>query len=137
MDPTGATPVAMGGLLAAAPAALILGYSTARVGASLCNELRNAVFAKVTQAAIRRVASQVFGHLHGMDLAFHLSRQTGAVSRVIDRGTRGINFILRWAGARVGRMEWPRRSPPRRLPAAAAAPPAAPWCSTWCPRRWR
>ena len=50
---------------------------------------------QVTQGAIRSVAARVFSHLHGMDLAFHLSRQTGAVSRVIDRGTRGINFILR------------------------------------------
>ena len=50
---------------------------------------------QVTQGAIRQVANRVFGHLHGLDLAFHLSRQTGAVSRVIDRGTRGINFILR------------------------------------------
>jgi hypothetical protein len=53
---------------------------------------------QVTQGAIRSVAARVFSHLHGMDLAFHLSRQTGAVSRVIDRGTRGINFILRCAG---------------------------------------
>ena len=57
---------------------------------------------QVTQGAIRSVANRVFTHLHGMDLAFHLSRQTGAVSRVIDRGTRGINFILRCAGVRVG-----------------------------------
>lgn len=49
----------------------------------------------MTQGAIRSVANRVFSHLHGLDLAFHLSRQTGAVSRVIDRGTRGINFILR------------------------------------------
>ena len=51
--------------------------------------------AQVTQRAIRSVANAVFAHLHDLDLAFHLSRQTGAVARVIDRGTRGINFILR------------------------------------------
>ena len=47
--------------------------------------------------AIRGVANRVFAHLHGMDLAFHLGRQTGGLARVIDRGTRGINFILRCA----------------------------------------
>jgi ATP-binding cassette, subfamily B (MDR/TAP), member 7 len=52
------------------------------------------LIAQVTQRAIRSVANQVFAHLHALDLAFHLGRQTGAVSRVIDRGTRGINFIL-------------------------------------------
>lgn len=65
-----------------------------RIGASLCNELRNAVFAQVTQGAIRTVANQVFRHLHRLDLSFHLERQTGAVSRIIDRGTRGVNFVL-------------------------------------------
>ena len=49
----------------------------------------------MTQGAIRAVANRVFSHLHGMDLAFHLGRQTGALARAIDRGTRGINFILR------------------------------------------
>ncbi|GAB4819644.1 hypothetical protein N2152v2_006690 [Parachlorella kessleri] len=93
-DPTGLTPASIGGVLALTPAALVMGYGVARAGSAFCNEMRNAVFAKVTQGAIRSIASKVFVHLHGMDLAFHLSRQTGAVSRVIDRGTRGINFIL-------------------------------------------
>ncbi|KAL4855557.1 ABC transporter B family member 25 [Chlorella vulgaris] len=92
-DPTGLTPATVAGVFALTPPALIVGYGVARAGASLCNEARNAV----TQGAIRAVANKVFGHLHGMDLGFHLSRQTGAVSRAIDRGTRGINFILRHA----------------------------------------
>lgn len=50
--------------------------------------------AQVSQAGIRNVASKVFRHLHELDLNFHLNRQTGALNRVIDRGTRGINFIL-------------------------------------------
>lgn len=58
------------------------------------NEARNAVFATVAQRAIRRVARQVFEHLHNLDLRFHLNRQTGALSRVIDRGSRSINFVL-------------------------------------------
>ncbi|XP_046573628.1 iron-sulfur clusters transporter ABCB7, mitochondrial-like [Haliotis rubra] len=74
--------------------ALLIGYGLARAGASALNELRNAVFAKVAQNSIRRVARNVFLHLHNLDLSFHLSRQTGAVSKAIDRGTRGINFVL-------------------------------------------
>ena len=60
----------------------------ARTGAALFNELRNAVFAKVAHNSIRKVAKNVFLHLHDMDLNFHLSRQTGALSKAIDRGTR-------------------------------------------------
>ncbi|KAG8336366.1 ATP-binding cassette sub- B member 7, mitochondrial [Homalodisca vitripennis] len=66
----------------------------ARAGAAGFNELRNAVFAKVAQHSIRRIARNVFLHLHNLDLSFHLSRQTGALSKTIDRGSRGINFVL-------------------------------------------
>jgi len=74
--------------------AILLGYGIARVGASGFNELRNAVFAKVSQHSVREIARNVFTHLHNLDLAFHLNRQTGALSKAIDRGSRGINFIL-------------------------------------------
>lgn len=74
--------------------AVLVGYGIARAGAAACNELRNAVFAKVSQGTIRIVARKVFLHLHNLDLEFHLSRQTGALHRTIDRGTRAINFIL-------------------------------------------
>eukprot|EP00890_Picochlorum_soloecismus_P000334 jgi/Picsp_1/1300/NSC_04781-R1_atp-binding cassette superfamily len=93
-DPSGMTPAAIGTIVSATPAMLILGYGVSRAGASFCNESRNAVFASITQNSIRSVANKVFRHLHGLDLAFHLNRQTGAVARVIDRGTRGINFIM-------------------------------------------
>ena len=93
-DPTGTTPIIVGGVMAAVPTSLILGYGAARAGASLCNEMRNAIFSEITQGAIRSVANRVFVHLHTLDLAFHLGKQTGAVGRIIDRGTRGINFIL-------------------------------------------
>ncbi|KAK2587478.1 hypothetical protein KPH14_003182 [Odynerus spinipes] len=73
---------------------LLISYGIARAGAAGFSELRNAVFAKVAQHSIRKVAKNVFLHLHNLDLAFHLSRQTGALSKVIDRGSRGINFIL-------------------------------------------
>ncbi|CAI9584157.1 unnamed protein product [Staurois parvus] len=56
--------------------------------------MRNAVFGKVAQSSIRRIAKNVFLHLHNLDLGFHLSRQTGALSKAIDRGTRGISFVL-------------------------------------------
>ncbi|XP_019851441.1 PREDICTED: ATP-binding cassette sub-family B member 7, mitochondrial [Amphimedon queenslandica] len=82
------------GALITGATALLLGYGAARIGASLFNELRNAVFAKVAQSSIRRVARRTFLHLHSLDLSYHVSRHTGAMSRAVDRGTRGINFIL-------------------------------------------
>ncbi|KAL6774149.1 ATM2 [Auxenochlorella protothecoides x Auxenochlorella symbiontica] len=93
-DPSGLTPASVAGLMVLGPTSLVLGYGLARIGASFCSEARNAVFASVAQSTIRNVAVRTFAHLHNLDLAFHLSRQTGAVSRVIDRGSRGINFVL-------------------------------------------
>ncbi|XP_019395916.1 PREDICTED: ATP-binding cassette sub-family B member 7, mitochondrial [Crocodylus porosus] len=74
--------------------AVLIGYGISRVGAALFNEARNAVFGKVAQNSIRRIAKNVFLHLHNLDLGFHLNRQTGALSKAIDRGTRGISFVL-------------------------------------------
>uniref|UniRef100_A0A5F8HIN8 Iron-sulfur clusters transporter ABCB7, mitochondrial n=1 Tax=Monodelphis domestica TaxID=13616 RepID=A0A5F8HIN8_MONDO len=74
--------------------AVLIGYGVSRAGAALFNEVRNAVFGKVAQNSIRRIARNVFLHLHNLDLSFHLSRQTGALSKAIDRGTRGISFVL-------------------------------------------
>ena len=75
----------------------------ARISASLFSELRNAVFAKVAQSSTRRVARTTFLHLHSLDLSYHLSRQTGAMSRAMDRGTRlvssHINSCLTFAVA--------------------------------------
>ncbi|CAG4966529.1 unnamed protein product [Parnassius apollo] len=73
---------------------LLVGYGIARATAAGFNELRNAVFAKVAQHSIRRLACNVFMHLHNLDLSFHLGRQTGALSKTIDRGSRAINFVL-------------------------------------------
>lgn len=73
---------------------LLIGYGVARLGSAGFNELRNAVFAKVAQNSIRKIANNVFLHLHNLDLEFHLGRQTGALSKMIDRGSRGINFVL-------------------------------------------
>ncbi|MBU0622960.1 MAG: ABC transporter ATP-binding protein/permease [Gammaproteobacteria bacterium] len=76
------------------PVALVIGYGVLRMLSTLFGELRDAIFAKVTQRAIRRLALQVFEHLHSLSLRFHLDRQTGGVSRDIERGTRGISFLL-------------------------------------------
>ncbi|KAH7104702.1 iron-sulfur clusters transporter ATM1 [Auriculariales sp. MPI-PUGE-AT-0066] len=80
---------------------LIVGYGVTRVGATLCSELLNAVFAKVGQRAVRKVARETFEHLMNLDIQFHLSRQTGGLTRAIDRGTKGITFII---GALVFRI---------------------------------
>ena len=76
------------------PLALLIGYGVLRLTSSAFAELRDAIFAKVTQSSIRSVALQVFKHLHGLSLRFHLERQTGGVSRDIERGSRGISFLL-------------------------------------------
>lgn len=83
-----------GGTAATVAGAMILAYGGARIGATLFQELRNAVFASVAQKAIRKVACNVFDHLLRLDLAFHLSKQTGGLTRAIDRGTKGISFLL-------------------------------------------
>ena len=76
------------------PLALLLLYGALRASNTLFAELRDIVFVRVTKRAIRRVALQVFRHLHSLSLRFHLERQTGGVSRDIDRGTRGISTLL-------------------------------------------
>ena len=76
------------------PVFLVVAYGLLRLFSTLFGELRDAVFAKVTQRAIRRVALKLFAHLHNLSLRFHLERQTGGVSRDIERGTRGISFLL-------------------------------------------
>lgn len=74
--------------------ATVLGYGIARSTASFFQEMRSVVFSPVAQIAIRQVATQTFLHLHAMDLNWHLSRQTGGLSRAVDRGTRGIQQVL-------------------------------------------
>jgi ATP-binding cassette subfamily B protein len=85
-----------GGVLAV-PAALIVGYGLLRIAAAGFGELRDAVFAAVQQRTVRRVALRTFRHLHGLALRFHLDRRTGGLSRAIDRGTTGIEAVLRLA----------------------------------------
>ncbi|MBI3146096.1 MAG: ABC transporter ATP-binding protein/permease [Pseudogulbenkiania sp.] len=80
--------------LLAIPVAALIGYGLARLMASLLGEMRDAIFARVIQGAVRTVARSVFEHLFRMSLRFHLDRQTGGMSRDIERGTRGIGFLL-------------------------------------------
>ena len=82
------------GALIVVPTMLIVAYGAARVGAQLFNELRDSVFAKVEQRAIRTIALSTFRHLHGLSLRFHLERQTGGLSRAVERGVRGMEFLL-------------------------------------------
>ncbi len=80
--------------LLAVPVTLLLAYALLRLSSTLFNELRDVVFVKVAQRAMRRVALEVFQHLHAMSLRFHLERQTGGLTRDIERGTRGISTLL-------------------------------------------
>ena len=95
-----------GNLAIALPLMLILGYGIARIGAAGFGEVRDALFASVSQRAVRLVALRTYEHLHRVSLRFHLDRQTGGLSRVIDRGDSACS---RCCGSR---------------------------CSTWCRRRW-
>jgi ATP-binding cassette, subfamily B, heavy metal transporter len=76
------------------PLALIVSYGFARFMVGIFGELRDFIFVRVGQHAQRTIALNTFKHLHGLSLQFHLSRQTGGLSRVIERGTRGIQFVL-------------------------------------------
>lgn len=86
--------IATGGTAATVAGTMIFAYGATRVGAAVFQEVRNAVFASVAQKAIRRVACNVFDHLLRLDLNFHLTKQTGGLTRAIDRGTKGISFLL-------------------------------------------
>lgn len=78
------------------PLLLVLAYGTLRFGSTLFSELRDAIFARVAERAMRRVSLRVFQHLHNRELAFHLDRKTGGLARDIERGTNGISFLLRF-----------------------------------------
>jgi ABC-type transport system involved in Fe-S cluster assembly fused permease/ATPase subunit len=91
-----AEPVTPEQLAVAVPVFLIVGYGIARLLSPAFGELRDAVFARVGQQALRRIALQVFRHLHHLSMRFHLDRRTGGLSRVIERGTQGVDFILRF-----------------------------------------
>lgn len=80
----------------AAPIALVLAYGALRLGSVLFGELRDTLFGRVTERAMRRIGLEVFNHLHRLDLNYHLNRQTGGVARDMERGITGISFVMRF-----------------------------------------
>ena len=81
-------------LLFGIPIAALAAYGLSRLSYIVFNEIRDAVFSKVSQHAVRQIAIKVFNHLHALSIRFHLERKTGALNRFIDRGTTGIQFLL-------------------------------------------
>jgi ATP-binding cassette subfamily B protein len=79
------------------PLGILVAYGALRLSTTLFTELREFVFARVTQRAVRTIALQVFRHLHSLSLRFHLNRQTGGMTRDIERGTRGISSLVSYA----------------------------------------
>jgi ABC-type transport system involved in Fe-S cluster assembly fused permease/ATPase subunit len=84
-------------LVIAVPAGLLFGYGLLRLSTSLFTELRELVFAKATAGAARRISLEVFQHLHALSLRFHLERQTGGMTRDIERGTRAVNSLISYS----------------------------------------
>jgi len=80
----------------ALPAFFILFYGALRFGSVFFGEIRDALFSRVTEHAMRKIGLRVFNHLHSLELAFHLDRATGGISRDIERGTNGISFLMRF-----------------------------------------
>ncbi len=83
-------------VLVVVPVALILAYGLARLSNVILGEIRDTVFGRVTERAMRRIGLKVFDHLHALDLDFHLNRRTGGLARDIERGTTGISFLMRF-----------------------------------------
>ena len=83
-------------ILIMVPLALIVAYGVARLATLAFGEIRDALFSKVSQHAMRQVTLNVFKHLHSLSLRFHLDKHTGGLNRFIDRGTKGIDFLLRF-----------------------------------------
>ena len=79
------------------PLGLLVAYAALRLSTSLLTELRDLVFAKATEGAARSISLQVFRHLHGMSLRFHLERQTGGMTRDIERGTRAVHSLVSYS----------------------------------------
>ena len=83
--------------LVVVPVALLFGYGLLRLSTTLFTELRELVFAKATEGAARRISLEVFRHLHALSLRFHLERQTGGMTRDIERGTRGVHSLISYS----------------------------------------
>ena len=78
------------------PVMMVVAYGFARLMGTVLQQLRDVVFARVGQHALRRLALRCFTHIHQLSLAYHISRRTGALSRIVDRGIKAIDFLLRF-----------------------------------------
>ncbi len=83
-------------------AGLVVAYGLARLGAVVFGELRDAIFVRVGQRAIRRLAIETFTHIHRLSLRYHITRKTGGLSRIIERGVKGVDFLLRFLLFSIG-----------------------------------
>jgi ATP-binding cassette subfamily B protein len=81
--------------LLSVPIFLVIAYAVVKIASNGFQQLRDAIFARVGQQALRQLAVKIFRHVHDLSLRFHLSRRTGGLNRIIDRGTKGIDFLLR------------------------------------------
>ena len=91
-----------GFLLALGPVALVVGFGLARAGQVGFNQMRDAVFARVGQRALRRLALETFEHIHALSMRYHIARKTGGLSRIIERGVKGVDFLLRFVLFSIG-----------------------------------
>ncbi len=89
-------------LMALGASGLVVAYGLARFGAVAFGELRDAVFVKVGQRALRQLALETFTHIHRLSLRYHITRKTGGLSRIIERGVKGVDFLLRFMLFSIG-----------------------------------
>ncbi|MCL4066792.1 ABC transporter ATP-binding protein/permease [Pseudomonas sp. GX19020] len=89
-------------IMALGAVGLVVAYGLARLGAVLFQELRDAVFVRVAQRALRRLALETFSHIHRLSMRYHISRRTGGLSRIIERGVKGVEFLLRFLLFSIG-----------------------------------
>jgi len=89
-------------LLAVGAVGLTIAYGVARLGAVGFNELRDAIFVRVGQRALRKLALETFSHIHRLSMRYHITRKTGGLSRIVERGVKGVEFLLRFLLFSVG-----------------------------------
>ncbi len=102
VDALAPAPPELGGMLVLGALGLTLAYGLARLAANGFQQLRDVIFAVVGQRAVRRLAVETFRHVHRLSLSYHLARRTGALSRVIERGVKGVDFLLRFLVLNLG-----------------------------------
>jgi ATP-binding cassette, subfamily B, heavy metal transporter len=102
VDRLGGTAPETGMILGLGAVGLVVAYGLARLGAVVFGELRDAVFVRVGQRAIRRLAIETFTHIHQLSLRYHITRKTGGLSRIIERGVKGVDFLLRFLLFSIG-----------------------------------